>query len=293
MVNFPRFVAYRIDGKPHYGLVVGEGVVDLTIRASDRWATLRDLVEAGALGQAAEAYADAAPDHRLSELTLEPPIPANGKILCVGVNFPDRAQEYRGAIDAPQYPSLFVRFPSSFTGHDQPLIRPTVSEQLDYEGEIVLVLGKGGRRIAEEDALDHIAGLTLCNEGSVRDWVRHGKFNVTQGKNFDRSGSIGPWLIEYRNADQIKDVGLTTRVNGEVRQNDRTSRMLFNMAKILSYISIFTTLEAGDVLVTGPPSGAAARSDPPIWLKPGDVVEVEAEGIGVLRNGIADEVVEG
>lgn len=291
MVDYPRFVAYRIGGVQRYGLVIGDGVVDLTDREAARWPSLRELVEARALGEAAALYEGHAADHRLADLVLDPPLPANGKIVCVGVNFPDRAQEYRGAIDAPQYPSLFVRFLSSFTGHDQPLQRPAISEQLDYEGEIVLVLGKGGRRIAEEDALSHIAGLTLCNEGSVRDWVRHGKFNVTQGKNFDLSGAIGPWLVEYRDPDQISNVRLTTRVNGELRQDDRTGRMLFNMAQLISYISTFTTLQPGDVIVTGTPSGAGARSDPPVWLKPGDVVEVEVEGIGVLRNGVADEVV--
>jgi len=291
MVEYPRYVAFRIGGEQRYGLLAGDGVIDLAAREAQRWPTLRSLVEAGALREAADAHAGSVPDHRLADLALDPPLPAGGRIFCVGVNYPDRAAEYRGAIDAPQYPSLFVRFPSSFTGHGQPLERPSISEQLDYEGEIVLILGRGGRRIAEADALDHVAGLTLCNEGSVRDWIRHGKFNVTQGKNFDRSGAIGPWLVAYEDPSQVADVRLTTRVNGEVRQDDRTGRMLFSMARLISYISTFTTLEAGDVIVTGTPSGAGARSDPPVWLKPGDVVEVEADGIGVLRNGIVDETV--
>lgn len=161
--------------------------------------------------------------------------------------------------------------------------------QLDYEGEIVIVIGKPGRRIAERDALNHVAALSLCNEGTIRDWVRHAKFNVTQGKNFDRSGSIGPWLVPFSDEAQIADIALTTRVNGELRQEDRTSRMVFSFRRIISYISTFTTLVPGDILVTGTPTGAGARLEPPVWLKPGDVVEVEAEGIGLLRNTIADE----
>jgi len=205
------------------------------------------------------------------------------------VNYPDRNAEYKDGKDAPPNPSLFIRFARSFTGHDAPLIRPPESPQLDYEGEIVIVIGKGGRRISQADALDHIAALTLCNEGTIRDWVRHAKFNVTQGKNFDRAGAIGPWLVRYRDESQIADIQLETIVNGEVRQSDHTARMLFSFRKIIEYISTFTTLVPGDVIVSGTPAGAGARLDPPIWLKPGDVVEVTAEGIGTLRNTVADE----
>ncbi len=151
------------------------------------------------------------------------------------------------------------------------------------------MIGKPGRHISEAAALDHIAALTLCNEGSVRDWLRHAKFNVTQGKNFDASGSLGPWLVPYESEAQIADIRLTTRVNGELRQDDRTSRLIFPFRYLISYISTFTTLVPGDVIVTGTPTGAGARFDPPRYLKPGDIVEVEAEGIGLLRNGVIDE----
>ncbi|MER2633260.1 MAG: fumarylacetoacetate hydrolase family protein, partial [Rhizobiaceae bacterium] len=207
----------------------------------------------------------------------------------VGVNFPDRNEEYKDGEAAPSKASLFIRFPRSFVGHGQPIVRPPESVQLDYEGEIAIVIGKAGRRIAEADALGHIAALSLCNEGTLRDWLRHAKFNVTQGKNFDRSGSIGPWLVPFEDESQIADIALTTRVNGEVRQQDRTSRMIFSFRHIVSYISSFTTLVPGDVIMTGTPTGAGARFDPPLWLKPGDVVEVEADGIGVLRNAVIDE----
>ncbi|WP_313525063.1 fumarylacetoacetate hydrolase family protein [Shinella sp.] len=289
-VNHPRFASFTTGGRKAYGLITENGVIDLSARFGDRFPTLREVVEANAFDELVEAAVDRQPDFPLSEITYEIPIPAPEKIICVGVNFPDRNEEYKDGQAAPANPSLFIRFPRSFTGHDRPLIRPPESPQLDYEGEVTIVIGKGGRRIAEADALDHIAALTLCNEGTIRDWVRHAKFNVTQGKNFDATGSIGPWLVPYKDESQLADIKLETRVNGEVRQQDRTSRMIFSFRKIINYISTFTTLVPGDVIVCGTPTGAGARFDPPIWLKPGDVVEVEAEGIGLLRNTIADEV---
>jgi 5-carboxymethyl-2-hydroxymuconate isomerase len=161
--------------------------------------------------------------------------------------------------------------------------------QLDYEGEIAIVIGKAGRRIAPADALSHIAGLTCLNEGTIRDWVRHGKFNVTQGKNWDASGAIGPWLVT---ADEFDDMGaltVTTRVNGERRQHDTTARLMFPFARLISYLSTWTTLVPGDVIATGTPTGAGVRFDPPKFLAAGDVVEVEVGGVGVLRNVVADE----
>ncbi len=289
-VNHPRFASFTTSGRKAYGRITDNGVIDLSARFGDRFPTLREVVEANAFDELAEAAAGRQPDFPLSEITYEIPIPAPEKIICVGVNFPDRNAEYKDGQEAPANPSLFIRFPRSFTGHDRPLIRPPESPQLDYEGEVTVVIGGGGRRIAEADALDHIAALTLCNEGTIRDWVRHAKFNVTQGKNFDATGSIGPWLVPYRQESQLADIKLETRVNGEVRQQDRTSRMIFSFRKIINYISTFTTLVPGDVIVCGTPTGAGARFDPPIWLKPGDVVEVEAEGIGLLRNTVADEV---
>jgi 2-keto-4-pentenoate hydratase/2-oxohepta-3-ene-1,7-dioic acid hydratase in catechol pathway len=183
-----------------------------------------------------------------------------------------------------------MRTPRSFVGHNTPLVRPRASAQLDYEGELVLIIGKAGRHIPESTALDHIAAVTLCNEGTIRDWIRHAKFNVTQGKNFDSTGSLGPWLLPYTNESQISDVRLTTRVNSETRQDDRTSRLIFGFRYLISYISTFTTLVPGDVIVTGTPTGAGARFDPPRYLKPGDIIEVEAEGVGILRNGVIDEI---
>ncbi len=284
-----RIATFTAGGKTRYGAITDNGAVDLSSRHGGQWPTLREVIEAGALRSLAEEAAGLPADFALPDITYEIPVPMPEKLICVGVNFPDRNEEYKDGQAAPSNPSLFIRFPRSFVGHGENLVRPPESPQLDYEGEIVIVIGKGGRRIPETTALDHIAALSLCNEGTIRDWVRHAKFNVTQGKNFDRTGSIGPWLVPFTDEAQIADIKLETRVNGEVRQSDRTSRMIFSFRKIIAYISTFTTLVPGDVIVTGTPTGAGARFDPPIWLKPGDVIEVEADGIGILRNGVVDE----
>ncbi len=289
MSSHGKLVAFKRDNTFGYGLVAGDGVIDLSSRHGGKWPSLREVIEAGMLAHLVADNAHLAADFSLRDIEYEIPIPAPEKIICVGVNFPDRNEEYKDGQVAPSNPSLFIRFPRSFTGHNQPLIRPRESHQLDYEGEIAIVIGKAGRRISEVESLSHIAALTLCNEGTLRDWVRHAKFNVTQGKNFDRSGSIGPWIIPYTDESQLADVQLSTRVNGEVRQQDRTSRMIFSFRKIINYVSTFTTLVPGDVIICGTPTGAGARFDPPIWLKPGDIIEVEAEGLGILRNGVQDE----
>jgi len=285
----PRIATFAVDGSARYGCVTDRGVVDLSARWSKEFPTLREVIAADALTRLAEDAARLPADHAIETVTWLPPIPAPEKIICIGVNYPDRNAEYKDGQDAPKYPSMFMRTPRSFVGHETPLVRPRASAQLDYEGEVVLIVGKAGRHIAESAALDHIAAVTLCNEGTIRDWVRHAKFNVTQGKNFDRTGSLGPWLVPYTDEAQIADIRLTTRVNGETRQDDRTGRLIFGFRYLINYISTFTTLVPGDVIVTGTPTGAGARFDPPRYLKPGDVVEVEADNIGLLRNGVIDE----
>lgn len=290
MSKYGRIATVKAAGETRYGLVAEPGFVDLSTRHGKTWPTLRAVIEAGALRHLVDADSSLSPDFALDEITYEIPLTNPEKIICVGVNFPDRNEEYKDGKEAPPNPSLFPRFARSFVGHGVPLTRPPESVQLDYEGEVALVIGKGGRRIAESEALDHVAAVTLCNEGTIRDWVRHAKFNVTQGKNFDATGSIGPWLVPYVEESQLADIVLTTRVNGEVRQSDRSSRMIFSYRKLINYISTFTTLVPGDVIVTGTPTGAGARFEPPIWLQPGDEIEVEADGIGILRNGVADEV---
>ena len=285
----PRLATFSVNGAIKYGAVVDAGVVDLSARHGQEFPTLREVIAAGAVMWFAEHGSRHQPDHALDAITWLPPIPTPEKIICIGVNYPDRNAEYKDGSDAPKYPSMFMRTPRSFVGHDTPLLRPRASTQLDYEGEVVLVIGKAGRHIPESAALDHIAAVTLCNEGTIRDWVRHAKFNVTQGKNFDSTGSLGPWLVPYTSEAQIADIRLTTHVNGELRQDDRSSRLIFPFRYLINYISTFTTLVPGDVIVTGTPTGAGARFDPPRYLKPGDVIEIEAEGIGRLRNGVIDE----
>ncbi len=283
-----RLATIRAQGQRLFGVVTEGGFIALN-DTFPHWAGLRQVIEAGALGRLAEAAQGRAVTHAEGSFAFDIPIPDPEKIICVGVNFPDRNAEYRDGQAAPPNMSLFPRFARSFTGHGQPLIRPPESPQLDYEGEVAVVIGRGGRRVPEAQALSHIAALTLCNEGTVRDWVRHAKFNVTQGKNWDRSGAMGPWLVPFTDPAQILDIRLTTRVNGQTRQDDRTGRMLFPVARQIAYISTFTTLVPGDIIVTGTPTGAGARRDPTVWLAPGDVVEVSAEGLGTLRNTVADE----
>jgi 2-keto-4-pentenoate hydratase/2-oxohepta-3-ene-1,7-dioic acid hydratase in catechol pathway len=272
----------RPDDRVSFGFVQNGHVLD----CGDNGRSLLDIVRSGNLRNC-QPFAGA-PSLALSDVALLTPIVTPEKIICVGVNYANRNEEYKDGGEALLYPSLFVRFPDSFVGHEQPILRPRESEQLDYEGEIALIIGRGGRHIAHDRMLDHIAGLTLANDGTVRDWVRHAKFNVTQGKNFDASGSIGPWIIPAEEIDFNRPLRLTTRVNGEVRQDDTTESMIFDFGKLIEYISTFTTLKPGDVILTGTPTGAGARFDPPRWLKPGDVIEVTVPEIGTLRNTVAD-----
>jgi 2-keto-4-pentenoate hydratase/2-oxohepta-3-ene-1,7-dioic acid hydratase in catechol pathway len=254
-----------------------------------KYASVLDVLRADALDEVRKAAEGAKPDLVLNSITFLPPVVGPEKILCIGVNYANRNAEYKDGSEQPKYPSMFFRTPGSLTGHGQPIVRPKASPQLDYEGEICLVIGKEGRHIVKEKAMSHVAGYTLCNEGTLRDWVRHAKFNVTQGKNFDASGSIGPYFVSADEIDPAKALHLTTKVNGEVRQDDTTANLIFGFADLIAYITIFTTLKPGDIIVTGTPVGAGARFDPPRWLKQGDVVEVSVPQIGTLRNQVVDE----
>jgi len=260
-------------------------VIDLAprIHADD----LGAFLEQGSFEQAS-VFIDEPADHQLTDITYERVLPWPQKIFCIGVNYGGRAAEYADKTDAA-YPSVFVRFPDSFTGHDQSLVRPPESPQLDYEGEIVVVIGKAGRRIPIEDARDHIAGLTIGNEGTIRDWVRHAKFNVTQGKNWESTGSYGPHLVTLDEIGDFEDLRISTHVNGELRQDDSPATMKYSIEYQIHYLSTFTTLRPGDIIFSGTPTGAGARFDPPIWLEPGDVIEVTVPQLGTLRNTVVDE----
>jgi 2-keto-4-pentenoate hydratase/2-oxohepta-3-ene-1,7-dioic acid hydratase in catechol pathway len=281
-----RFATFSIGSTQLYGAITDDGAIALSPDFPE-WPTLRDVIVHQGLSRLTEAASGRAVTHR--EFEYEMPMPNASRILCVGVNFPDRNAEYKDGSDQPKYMSLFPRFASGFTGHNRALVRPPESDKLDYEGEVAIVIGKTGRRIKAADAYDHIAALTLCNEGTIRDWVRHAKFNVTQGKNWDNSGAMGPWLVPFTDPAQLDDARILTRVNGEVRQDDVLKRMMFPIREEIAYISTFMTLQPGDIIVTGTPTGAGARLNPPQFLSPGDVVEVEVNGIGTLRNTVRDE----
>jgi 2-keto-4-pentenoate hydratase/2-oxohepta-3-ene-1,7-dioic acid hydratase in catechol pathway len=282
-----RLASFRASGRASYGAVINDGIIDLGRRFSN-YPTLLDVFRAHAVSELRTAASTAA-DFAIDQVEMLPPILAPGKIICVGINYPDRSAEYKDNRAAPKYPNLFCRFPTSLVGTNQPIVRPKVSDKLDYEGEVVLVIGKEGRHVPREQALGMIGGITLGNEGSVRDWVRHGTLNVTQGKNFDRSGSLGPWIVTADELDPAKPLHLTTRVNGELRQDDSTGRLTWGFAWLINYISTFATLGPGDLIWTGTPTGAGVHRNPAVWLAPGDVVEVEVPEIGVLRNPVVDE----
>jgi 2-keto-4-pentenoate hydratase/2-oxohepta-3-ene-1,7-dioic acid hydratase in catechol pathway len=282
-----RLVSFNVNGRVSYGAVTDGGIVDLGRRLS-KYPALLDVFRAQAVAELRSA-AGGSPDLAADQVEMLPPILGPGKIICVGINYPDRSAEYRDNREAPKYPNLFCRFPTSLVGTNQPIVRPKVSDKLDYEGEVVLVIGKAGRHVPREQALGMIGGTTLGNEGSVRDWLRHGTLNVTQGKNFDRSGSLGPWIVTADELDPAKPLHLTTRVNGELRQDDNTGRLTWGFAWLINYISTFATLEPGDLIWTGTPTGAGVHRNPSVWLQPGDVVEVEVPEIGVLRNPVVDE----
>ena len=287
-----RLVSYTSDLISGFGVLTPDelGVIDLG-RRMPGVNDLGQLIEAGRIDDA-QQFLDEPADVPVANITYERLLPWPSKIFCIGVNYGGRSAEYADKTDA-SYPSVFVRFPDSFTGHDRALVRPPESPQLDYEGEIVVVIGKEGRRIPVSQARDHIAGLTLGNEGTIRDWVRHAKFNVIQGKNWESTGAIGPWLVPIGEIGDFESLRITTHVNGEKRQDDSAATMKYSIEYQIHYLSTFTTLRPGDIIFSGTPTGAGARFDPPIWLEPGDVVEVSVPELGTLRNTIVDEFPEG
>lgn len=283
-----RAVSFRVGDKTSWGVTTdGEGIVDLGAREGG--SVLERLTSGKAIASLADLADLHSPDVAVGDVILLPPVVCGPKIICIGVNYANRNAEYKDQTPDPEWPSLFMRGQESFTGSGQSLWRPPESPQLDYEGEIVMVIGKAGHRIPQDKAMEHVAGYTLMNEGTIRDWVRHAKFNVTQGKNFPCSGAIGPWLVDAAEVGNHAELALETRVNGELRQQDTTANLMFPFDYLVSYLSIFYTLQPGDMISTGTPNGAGARFDPPRYLAPGDVVEVTCPSIGTLRNTVADD----
>ncbi len=284
-----KLLNFRAEGRESVGVLGPRGIVDLGARLGHDVTDALTLIRSGLMGPARSIASLDRSDYALDDVRILKPVGRDTRYFCIGVNYPERNEEYKDGAERPKYPSLFMRSHTSFVAHGESLVRPHESEQLDYEGEIVVVIGTAGRRIKQEAALSHVFGYSCANEGSVRDWLRHSKFNVTQGKNFDRSGSIGPCIVT---ADEVGTAPLrvTTHVNGEERQNDTSDRMVFKIPYLISYLSTFCTLEPGDVILSGTPSGAGARFDPPRYLVAGDVVEVAVSGVGVLRNSVTNDV---
>ncbi len=273
-----KFLSFTHEGRASFGAVNEDGVVDIGTRHPGL-ADLREAIRQGKLEAIATEIRSADADYALDDIEFLPTIPNPEKIICIGVNYANRNAEYKDGSTAPKYPSVFMRTRESLVGHQQPILDPPESDQLDYEGEIVIVVGKEGRRITQENAHEHIAGLTIMNEGSLRDFLRHAKFNVTQGKNFENSGALGPWMVTPDELDPMGELQVMTRVNEEERQNDVTSNLMFPFPYLISYLSTFYRLKPGDIIATGTPNGAGARFDPPKYLKDGDLVEVEVPGI--------------
>jgi len=279
-----KLASFTAAGRASYGIVGDNGIVDLGPRLGARYPTLRAALAGGALGEIAGA-ASAKPDFALAQATLLPPIPAPDKIVCIGLNY--RAHAAEAGLKVPEHPSLFLRLTNTLVPHGGALVRPSVSFAMDYEGELAVVIGRAGRHIAAAQALDHIAGYACFNDGSLRDYQR--QHSVAVGKNFLATGGFGPWLVT---SDEIPDpsrLTLATRLNGAEVQRGDTADMIFSVPQIVSYVSAFTPLEPGDVISTGTPPGVGMARKPPLWLKPGDIVEVEISGIGVLRNSVVAE----
>ena len=264
-----------------YGLIVDADLVDLGARLGTRFPTLREALAGDAQGEIARAVG-AKPDLALADVTLLPPITAPDKIVCIGLNY--RAHAAEAGLKVPEHPSLFLRLANTLVPHCGALVRPSVSSAMDYEGELAVVIGRGGHHIAAATALDHVAGYACFNDGSLRDYQR--QHSVTVGKNFLATAGFGPWLVTSDEIPDPSQLTLTTRLNGAEVQHGETADMIFSVPQIISYVSVFTRLEPGDVISTGTPPGVGMARHPPLWLKPGDVVEVEISRIGVLRNAV-------
>jgi 2-keto-4-pentenoate hydratase/2-oxohepta-3-ene-1,7-dioic acid hydratase in catechol pathway len=280
-----KFASFSIEGAPTWGLIDGTQAVDLGAAWRERFCDLKSAIAAGALATAAAASGRAA-RHPVASIAWLPVIPNPDKILCIGLNYETHRKETgRSEVENP---TVFGRFANSQTGHLADIVRPRVSTDLDYEGELAVIVGKPGRYISRGDAWGHIAGYACYNEGSVRDYQRH-THQFTPGKNFPQTGAFGPWMVTPEEAGELAGLRLQTRLNGEVVQDATIGQMIFDIPRQIEYCSSFTRLEPGDVIVTGTPGGVGSRRTPPLWMKPGDIVEVEIDRIGLLRNTIADE----
>jgi 2-keto-4-pentenoate hydratase/2-oxohepta-3-ene-1,7-dioic acid hydratase in catechol pathway len=275
-----RLLSFTFGGQSSFGIGVEDGVIDLGSR-TDR----QDLGSClGALDQL-RAFEDAPADHAWEAISFDIPIPNQRRMLCAGLNY-HKKYPLGGEVKLPKQPVYFNKPPGSLVAHNEALVRPIASVQLDYEVELAVVIGRSGRHISESDALAHVAGYTILNDGSVRDWQRHG---VAAGKNFYRSGSCGPWIVTSDLLPDPSALSVITRVNGEQRQHSSVNEMIFSVEELVAYMSQIMPLEPGDIIATGSPEGTGGSMEPQVWLSAGDQIEFEVPGIGLLKNSVVDE----
>ncbi|MES2282676.1 MAG: fumarylacetoacetate hydrolase family protein [Pseudomonadota bacterium] len=281
-----KLISFKHGGKNTFGAVIGDKVIDLQGAFAGRATDLKSLIAADLIAEASAFAKTAAPTLALADVELLPVIPNPGKIVCVGLNYGEHVRETGREIT--ESPALFLRLNESQVAHGQDIIRPRESHRLDYEGEIAVIIGKGGRRISEADSWSHIAGYSCYNDGSIRDW-QVATTQWTPGKNFWRTGGFGPWMVTSDEIKPNQQMTLTTRLNGQELQRATTDMMIHSIPRQIAYISTFIPLEAGDVIVTGTPGGVGNKRTPQLFMKPGDIVEIEVDAVGILRNGIRDE----
>ena len=281
-----KLITFTRMGKVGFGVVQDNGIIDLTGRIDKNVNSIKDLLKLDLIDKASDFVANKSPEISIAEITHLPVIPDPEKIFCIGLNYQEHKEE-TGRPDV-ENPTIFTRFANSQTGHLQPLLKPNFSNRFDYEGELAITIGIGGRYIAEEKALDHVAGFSCYNDGSVRDWQRHTS-QFTPGKNFPATGPFGPYLVTADEIGDYRKLPIETRLNGQVMQKAKLSDLIFPIPRLINYISSFTTLSTGDVIVTGTPGGVGDRRDPPVYMKPGDVVEVDIGKVGILMNFITED----
>ena len=282
-----KLISFLLHNIPSYGIVQDDDVLNLTPILGAQAPDLKSLIAHNMVDQAAKALASHKPDLKFADLHLLPVITNPNKIVCVGLNYADHVRET--GRELTESPALFLRVSESQIGHGQNIVRPPESHRLDYEGEIAVIIGKGGRRISEAESWSHIAGYSCYNDGSVRDW-QVSTTQWTAGKNFWRTGGFGPWMVTADEIQPNQKMTLITRLNGQELQRATTDMMIHSIPRQIAYISTFIPLEAGDVIVTGTPGGVGNKRTPQVFMKPGDVVEIEVDAVGILRNGIVDDV---
>lgn len=281
-----KIASFTHQGQDSYGVVQGNQIIDLGSMKAVLGADLKEVIARNRLVELGESDLSELPRLDIADITFLPVIGNPGKILCIGINYATHVRET--GRDMPTYPMIFTRFADSQTAHEQAILRPTASHKLDFEGELAVVIGKTARHVKQAEALDFVAGYACYNDGSVRDWQKH-TIQFVPGKNFPQTGGFGPWLVTADEIQNPQDLELTTRLNGQVMQHTSTSDMIFDVCKLIEYCTTFTELAPGDVIVSGTTGGVGAFREPPVWMQPGDIVEVEISSIGILRNTIADE----